>query len=103
MNEPETPSPSAVRDSPALGRFEMAVGGDVAFVTYRRLGGIVTLNHSEVPVALRDRGIGSALAKGTLDLIRDQGFKVVPKCPFMAEYVRAHPAYLDLLALPPHH
>jgi len=102
MTEGAPPSPADVRDNAELSRFELPVGADVAYVTYRRLGGIVTLIHTEVPPALRNRGIGSALAKGALDLVRTQGFKIVPKCTFMISYLRNHSEYQDLLAVPLH-
>jgi len=51
-----------------------------------------------VPKALEGRGIGSALARGLLDLARAQKLKVKPLCPFVAGYIKKHPEYADLLA-----
>ncbi len=52
--------------------------------------------HTEVPKELGGKGIGSALARGLLDIARAQGLKVVPKCPFVAGYIGKHPEYADL-------
>ncbi len=90
---------SEVRGNPAMGRFEMASGGAVAFVDHRRAGdGRIELLHTEVPQALSGQGVGSKLVSGTLDAVRGQGLKVVPRCEFVAAYVARHPQYRDLLA-----
>ncbi|MFM9850532.1 MAG: GNAT family N-acetyltransferase [Hyphomicrobiaceae bacterium] len=87
-----------VVDNTDLQRFEMQVDGGVAFVTYRRRGNEITLNHAKVPAALQGQGMGSELAHATLTAIREQGLKVVPRCSFMAAYMRSHPEFSDLRA-----
>ena len=49
-----------VRDDPARGRYELDVGGELAFIDYRRDGVRVLMTHAEVPHALRGGGVGSA-------------------------------------------
>jgi predicted GNAT family acetyltransferase len=90
--------PNTVRDNPALHRFELDAEGLVAFSNYKRDGKTLTIMHTEVPPALNGRGIGSALARGLLDIARAQGMKVVPLCHFIATYIAKHPEYADLLA-----
>jgi predicted GNAT family acetyltransferase len=46
---------------------------------------------------LRDRGIASELVKGALDMIRADGQKVIAGCGFVADYLRKHPEYADLV------
>ncbi len=82
----------------ALNRFEMPVDGQIAFVVYRRHGDVLQLNHAEVPTVLEGRGIGSQLVRATLDHVRVEGLKVVPRCPFIASFMRRNPEYADLLA-----
>jgi uncharacterized protein len=53
--------------------------------------------HTEVPPALNGKGIGSALARGLLDIARAEDMKIVPLCPFVAAYITKHPEYADLL------
>ena len=89
---------NGVRDNAALGRFELDLDGGLGFVTYRRVAGVVTLLHAEVPAALNGRGYGSRLVRGSLDLLRAEGARVVPVCPFIAAFIDRHPAYRDLLA-----
>jgi hypothetical protein len=86
-----------VRDNTELHRFELDAGGQLAYSNYKREGGVITIMHTEVPAALNGRGIGSALARGLLDLVRAQKLKVVPRCPFVAGYIAKHPEYADLL------
>ena len=90
-----------VRDNPIRHRFELEVEGDTAFANYRRDGAVLTIMHTEVPKRLEGRGIGSRLVAGVLGLARAQGLAVVPRCPFVAAYIKRHPEYADLLAGPP--
>ena len=90
---------SEVKDNPALSRFEMASGGAVAYVEYERAGDRrITLLHTGVPDALSGQGIGSKLVSGTLDAVRAEGLKVVPRCEFVAAYIGRRPEYRDVLA-----
>ena len=86
-----------VRDNTQRHRFELDADGHVAFSEYKREDGILTIMHTEVPKELNGRGIGSALARGLLDIARAQGLKVVAKCPFIAGYIGKHPEYADLV------
>ncbi len=90
-----------VRDDAARRRYELSVGDELAFIDYLRDGRNVVMTHAEVPLALRGGGVGSALVKGALAIVRAQGEKVVPLCPFVAQYMRRHPQTQDLLAVAP--
>src|SRR5215218_7863377 len=96
MEEP-TPMPQ-VEDNPAASRFEMRSGDSTAFVEYRRAAERIVLVHTEVPEALSGQGVGSTLVGGTLDAVRAEGLKVVPRCEFVAAYMERHPEHRDLLA-----
>ena len=86
-----------VRDNTEHHRFELDADGHVAFSNYKRDGSTLTIMHTEVPKELNGRGVGSALARGLLDIARAQKLKVVPLCPFVAGYIAKHPEYVDLL------
>ena len=86
-----------VRDNTEHHRFELDADGHVAFSNYKREGSTLTVMHTEVPKELNGRGVGSALARGLLDIARAQKLKVVPLCPFVAGYIAKHPEYVDLL------
>lgn len=90
---------STLSDNAAAARFEMPVEGHVAFVTYRRSGdGVINLNHAEVPRELEGKGVGSKLVRATLDQVRSEGLKVVPRCSFVRAFIDRHQEYADLLA-----
>jgi len=80
-----------------MSRYELPLDGDVAFINYRRVGRVVTMTHAEVPDRYAGRGVGSALVKGALDLLRVEAGQVVPSCPFVATYIKRHAEYRDLL------
>jgi uncharacterized protein len=88
---------SEVRDNAALNRFELDVEGGMAVAYYRAAPGRITITHTEVPTALRGRGIGSVLVRGALDLARTQGLKIASRCPFVSAYLGKHPEYNDLV------
>ncbi|KQT14542.1 MULTISPECIES: GNAT family N-acetyltransferase [unclassified Bradyrhizobium] len=89
---------ASVRDNKDRSRFELDVGGDVAFANYRLTPSAVIITHTETPRALRGRGIGSELVKGALDLIRCDGRKVIAGCSFVVDYIDRHPEDADLVA-----
>jgi hypothetical protein len=87
-----------VRDNPALSRFELDAGGVTAILNYRLDHGVLMLNHTETPPSARGQGIASRLVAGALEVARGRGLKVVPRCPFVRDYVAKHPGVRDLLA-----
>jgi uncharacterized protein len=89
--------PSAVRDNPALNRFELDAEGHTAVAYYRLTPGLMTFTHTEVEPALRGRGIGSAVVRGALEAARQRGLKVAPRCPFVSAYIGRHPEFADLV------
>ena len=90
--------PSPVRDNAARSRFELDADGVVSFMNYRLAGMVMSLDHTETPLAARGRGLASRLVQGALDQIRARGIKITPRCPFVRAYVDRHPDYQDLLA-----
>ena len=88
-----------VVDVPRLGRYELIFDGQRAgLVTYLRSPGVITFVHTEIDPAYEHHGLGHVLAKYVLDEARAHGESVRPQCPFVAEYIRDHPEYADLLA-----
>jgi len=86
------------RDNVSNNRFELDVGSTIAFVTYRKSPGAITLVHTEVPAELGGQGIASRLGRATLDAVRAQGRKLAVECDFIRNYMTKHPEYNDLLA-----
>lgn len=87
-----------VRQDSDQDRFVLLVDGDPAgFAAYRVRDGVTVITHSEVDPRFRGRGLGSELARLTLDQLRESGARIVPSCPFFARYVGEHPEYGDLV------
>jgi hypothetical protein len=69
-------------------------------LTYRHAKSAIILIHMEVPKPHERHGFGTELTIGVLDRLRHQGKKIIVACPFVAAYIRKHPEYNDLLAVP---
>jgi uncharacterized protein len=87
-----------VRDNPEKRQFEAYVDGKLAgFSAYDLTDGAIVILHTEVDDAFEGQGVGSALARQMLDLIRADGeLKVTVLCPFVNGWLRRHPEYQDL-------
>jgi uncharacterized protein len=79
------------------GRFELERGGHIATLQYTLAGKVLALVETEVPEALRGSGIAGVLAKTALDYAREHHLDVDVVCPFVAQYLRNHPEYSDLV------
>lgn len=91
---------SDVRNNVSRSRFELDLDeGEIAIAVYRPLReGVIALTHTEVPWRGRQRGTGSRLIRGALELARKQNLKVVAHCSFVADYLEKHPEFSDLIA-----
>jgi uncharacterized protein len=87
----------AIRHEQQARRCVADIDGQTAYITYReRDGGILELDHTYVPHALRGGGIASQLTAHALGFARDRGARVLPSCPFVAAYIERHPEYREL-------
>ncbi|MBP1180483.1 GNAT family N-acetyltransferase [Methylobacterium sp. PvR107] len=87
-----------VRDNVDRSRFELAVGGEVAFATYRREVGQLLISHVYAPPVLRGTGAADRLMAGVVARARAGGERIVPHCGYARAWLRRHPAHHDLLA-----
>jgi predicted GNAT family acetyltransferase len=87
-----------VRDNPESKQFEAYVDGRRAgFSAYELTGDTITILHTEVDDAYEGQGVGSAMVRQMLELIRDDGeLKVTVLCPFVNAWLRRHPDYRDV-------
>ena len=94
---------AAVQDNPTAQRFEWRDGDQLAFLQYRKpASGPIVLVHTEVPPAMKGRGVGGRLVKAALEAARAEGRRVIPRCPFARSYIERHPEYASLVeAAPP--
>lgn len=90
-----------VVDNPDAGRYEIYSGTALAgFAEYRRDNEVTVFVHTEIDPALGGHDLGSALAKGALDDVRNRGRRIAVLCPFIAGYIAKHAEYRQLMALP---
>jgi uncharacterized protein len=82
----------------AMSRFEFEEGGHTAYLEFELdNAGWITLWHTEVPEALRGRGIAGMLAKTALEYARDHQLKVDVICPVVAGFIAKNPEYQPLV------
>jgi predicted GNAT family acetyltransferase len=88
-----------VRHNAAGGRYELLLDGDVVgFADYRISGDAAVFPHTVIDPAYRGRGLGAVLVRGALDDVRSTGRTVVPRCWYVADFIRDNQEYQDLLA-----
>jgi predicted GNAT family acetyltransferase len=78
-------------------QYEFHIEDDIARIEYIKAQGKIFVTHTEVPVKLEGKGIGSALVKQVLDDIQVKGLALVPLCPFVSAYINRHPEYKPLV------
>lgn len=87
-----------VRDNPEEARYEIRDDGELAgSVEYRLSEGRITLVHTAIDAAHAHRGLASVLARAALEDARKRGLAVVPRCSFIARFIRQNAD--DYLAL----
>lgn len=75
-------------------RLEACVDGRLAgLVEYIPAKGLLAFVHTEVLPEREGQGIGSALAKASLEMVRKADLKFLPVCPFIAAYADRHPEF----------
>lgn len=86
-----------VRNNPERNRFEAKIDEFTAIIKYQLTGDKIIFLHTRVPDEISGHGIGSKMAEAALNNARDAGLKVIPRCPFVADYISRHPEYGDLV------
>ncbi|MBW1603221.1 N-acetyltransferase [Streptomyces sp. JJ66] len=87
-----------VVDVAGRGRYEAQSEGLVAgFLEYRDHGQVRELTHTEVEQEFEGEGVGSTLARAALEDVRSRGGHVRPTCGFVAEWIKRHQDYLDVV------
>jgi predicted GNAT family acetyltransferase len=87
-----------VRHNLAASRYEAEVEDHLAVAEYVREGDRITFTHTLVPPELRGRGVAEKLVRTALDEARQQGWRVVPQCSYVAVFVRRNPEFQSLMA-----
>jgi predicted GNAT family acetyltransferase len=84
----------AVSHDPASRKFSTHVEGQEAYLLYAPAGeGLLDYTSTFVPPPLRGRGIASELVRDALEYARGQGYRVIPSCWFVRDFLTKHPEY----------
>jgi hypothetical protein len=86
-----------ITDNTALHHFELKQDGETAFILYSRSKNSLRLIHTEVPDSLQGKGVGSKLVSGVLEVANKNHLRIIPACPFVAEYLKRHPEHLSVV------
>ncbi len=79
------------------GRFVLRRDGAEAEMTFSVLSpSTIIVDHTGVPDALRGTGAGRALVENLVRDARENGYKIVPLCPFVNAERRKHPDWADV-------
>lgn len=78
-------------------RYELLLDGKTAFIEYIKAKGNIYLTYTEVPTELEGKGIGSRMLLQALADIKQKELTLVPLCPFVAGYLKKHPAWKELV------
>ena len=89
-----------VRLNEAELRFEVDLGGELAYIDYRWYQNKLILLYVFVPPSYRGKGVSNVLIQYALDYAKNKEVKINIYCPYIAKYVRMHPEYQDLLETP---
>lgn len=85
-------------DGPTKGRYRMIIEGVEAEMTYSRAGeGLIIIDHTDVPSALRGRKVGERLVRQAVEDARREGVAIIPLCPFAKAQIERHPEWQDVL------
>lgn len=86
-----------VVDNAERQRYEIRRDGQtLGFAAYQKANRLIVFTHTEIEPGVEGQGIGGQLVRAALDDVRSQGIPVLPICPFVQEWMRRHPDYLDL-------
>jgi predicted GNAT family acetyltransferase len=98
--DPAPPGEGTVEreDGPTKGRYRLVVDGVEAEMTYSRAGeGLIIIDHTDVPAALRGRKVGERLVRQAIEDARRDGVAIMPLCPFAKAQIDRHPEWQDVL------
>lgn len=88
----------AIQHNVADNRFEWTEDGHLCVLEYQLSGSTMDITHTGVPPQAGGRGIAADLSAAALDTARENGWKVIPSCSYVAVYIRRNKQYQDLLA-----
>ena len=91
------PEASVIVDNSELQRFELVEQGHLAYASYRRAPGELTIPYVEAAPALRGVGTAGRLMEGIVALARKERLKVIPICGYAVSWFQRHPDAAEVL------
>ena len=90
---------TVVENRPDQNQYALVEGdATVGFAAYEIVGDEIRFTHTEIEPSRRSTGLGAQLVQGALDDVREGSERrVVPLCPFVADYIDEHVDYRELL------
>lgn len=90
----------ALEHLPEQHRYLFLVDGEeVGLTDYHLAAGSIHIIHTEITPRMRGTGLGDAMVRAVLDEIgTGTSLRVVPDCPFVADWLGHHPDYQELAA-----
>lgn len=73
--------------------------GEITFTA--EAPGVISADHTGVPDSMAGKGVARALLDFMLQDARAQGFRIVPRCPFVRGQYARHPEWAPLFTTKP--
>ncbi|MEJ3405008.1 GNAT family N-acetyltransferase [Rathayibacter sp. YIM 133350] len=87
-----------VRRNEDGGRYELSIDDHIAgYSEFKLRDGQIIVTHTETLPSYKGRGVATTLVEAMLPDIRQRGERLVAKCPFVAEYLREHHDFDDIV------
>ena len=89
---------------PRKGRYTAiveGVAGEAELVFTVRGPQLISADHTEAPATMRSTGVAQALVEHMIADARQNGFKIIPLCPYVKAQCRRHPEWSDVIVSPP--
>jgi hypothetical protein len=81
-------------DKVTRSRFEIEDSGEIAYLEFDTDSqGWMTIWHTEVPPAIRGRGVASELAQSAFEYAKQHKLHVDVICPLALDFLSKHPEY----------
>jgi hypothetical protein len=88
-----------VRHDPEATTFFIDLEDAEAVLVYRPVGDkVLDFEHTYVPPQYRGHGLAATLAREAFEYARQNGYRVIPSCPYITTYLKRHPEYESLVA-----
>ncbi|MEP7020016.1 MAG: GNAT family N-acetyltransferase [Pseudonocardiales bacterium] len=89
---------ATVSENPAGHRYEISVDGNVVgFTMFTLDGDVAIMPHTRIQPEYKGEGLASTLIGAALDDLRARQVTVVPRCPFVREFIEKHPEYQKIV------